>query len=198
LLKLNLGNAAALAELARRYVQRVQEWCRYLGFRGQALDEAVHDGWVHAILHLNQFDRAQGTFQAWCRTVVRNMLFDLRRRQQRREAHLDRSQQDALPMLPGSEPDPAEEVVARELQEMIDRGLVQVALKRVTEGRDAKTVQAFQRRFLDEVPAEQVAAELDMPIDNVHQAYSRLRRRLEIEVNRLRDLGPERLSSRPE
>jgi RNA polymerase sigma-70 factor (ECF subfamily) len=77
------GNSAAREELFRRHfgvAYRVAH--RLLGHEQDALD-ALQDGFLKAVLHLDEFDGRSG-FRTWLLRVVTNAALDLGRRRRRR------------------------------------------------------------------------------------------------------------------
>jgi RNA polymerase sigma-70 factor (ECF subfamily) len=79
------GRREALEELFRRYrlpAYRVAH--RLLGHEADALD-AVQEGFVKALTHLDSF-RGQSSFKTWLLRVVSNAALDLGRQRGRREA----------------------------------------------------------------------------------------------------------------
>lgn len=84
LARLAKGERSALEELFRRYralAYRVAY--RLLGNEADALD-AVQDGFVKALVHLNGF-QGRSTFKTWLLRVVSNAALDLGRQRGRRE-----------------------------------------------------------------------------------------------------------------
>jgi RNA polymerase sigma-70 factor (ECF subfamily) len=79
------GRRDALEELFRRYrAPAYRVAYRLLGHEADALD-AVQDGFVKALTHLDGF-RAQSSFKTWLLRVVSNAALDLGRQRGRREA----------------------------------------------------------------------------------------------------------------
>src|SRR5579872_1332646 len=78
------GQRSALEELFRRYRQPAYRVAfRLLGNEADALD-AVQDGFVKALTHLDGF-RGQSSFKTWLLRVVSNAALDLGRQRGRRE-----------------------------------------------------------------------------------------------------------------
>jgi RNA polymerase sigma-70 factor (ECF subfamily) len=79
------GDRDALEDLFRRYRQVAYRVAfRLLGQEADALD-AVQDGFVKALTHLEGF-RRQSSFKTWLLRVVSNAALDLGRRRRRRDA----------------------------------------------------------------------------------------------------------------
>jgi RNA polymerase sigma-70 factor (ECF subfamily) len=78
------GERAALEELFRRYrLPAYRVAYRLLGHEADALD-AVQEGFVKALTHLQSF-KGRSTFKTWLLRVVSNAALDLGRRRGRRE-----------------------------------------------------------------------------------------------------------------
>src|SRR5882672_10408536 len=80
------GKREALEELFRRYrAPAYRVAFRLLGNEADALD-AVQEGFVKALTHLDSF-RGHSSFKTWLLRVVSNAALDLGRQRGRREAH---------------------------------------------------------------------------------------------------------------
>ena len=78
------GDVAALDELFRRYrVVAYKVAYRLLGHEADALD-AVQDGFVNALRHLDRF-RGHSSFKTWLLRVVSNAALDVGRQRRRRD-----------------------------------------------------------------------------------------------------------------
>jgi RNA polymerase sigma-70 factor (ECF subfamily) len=95
------GERAALEELFQRYrLSAYRVAYRLLGHEADALD-AVQEGFVRALTHLDGF-QGRSSFKTWLLRVVTNAALDLGRQRGRREAlHLnakERSDRDGVPL----------------------------------------------------------------------------------------------------
>jgi RNA polymerase sigma-70 factor (ECF subfamily) len=122
------GDRAALEELFQRYsglAYRVAH--RLLGNEADALD-AVQEGFIKALLHLQGFQH-RSTFKTWLLRVVSNASLDLGRQRGRREGqsleslgHGERERQEPLTL-----DDPALGLHRHDLRQIIDRALDQLS-----------------------------------------------------------------------
>jgi RNA polymerase sigma-70 factor (ECF subfamily) len=104
------GRREALEELFRRYrAPAYRVAYRLLGHEADALD-AVQEGFVKALTHLDGF-RAQSSFKTWLLRVVSNAALDLGRQRGRRETV----------SLPGGDGDPAGPAVPGEPAQRLER-----------------------------------------------------------------------------
>src|SRR5262249_3550821 len=98
------GEQRALDELFRRYRQPAYAVAyRLLGHEADALD-AVQEGFVKALTHLDGF-QGRSAFKTWLLRVVSNAALDLGRQRGRREAL-------RLDLAPGAESAPAQLLTA--------------------------------------------------------------------------------------
>jgi RNA polymerase sigma-70 factor (ECF subfamily) len=121
------GDRAALEELFQRYrglAYRVAH--RLLGNDADALD-AVQEGFIKALLHLEGFQH-RSTFKTWLLRVVSNASLDLGRQRGRREAqsletlgHSEREGQEPLTLE-----DPGLGLHRRDLRQAIDWALAKL------------------------------------------------------------------------
>jgi RNA polymerase sigma-70 factor (ECF subfamily) len=150
------GDRAALDELFRRYrgvAYRVAY--RLLGREADALD-AVQDGFVKALTHLDRF-RGHSSFKTWLLRIVSNAALDLGRRRQR-DGWNDR------PAPPESadrlRPDPAPDA---ELERADLRRVIEAALARLPEAQR----QTFVLHVDGEMSYREVADALGISIGTV-------------------------------
>jgi len=120
------GDRTALDELFRRHravAYRVAY--RLLGQEADALD-AVQNGFVKALTHLDRFGR-RSSFKTWLLRIVSNAALDLGR-QRRREGWNDRSTNRAVPVQieDAGQGVPGTELERADLRRLIDRALAQL------------------------------------------------------------------------
>jgi RNA polymerase sigma-70 factor (ECF subfamily) len=85
LTRFSQGERAALEELFQRYRSAAfRVACRLLGNEADALD-AVQDGFVKVLTHLNGFER-RSSFKTWLLRIVSNAALDLGRARGRRQS----------------------------------------------------------------------------------------------------------------
>jgi RNA polymerase sigma-70 factor (ECF subfamily) len=118
------GEREALDELFRRYRQPAYRVAfRLLGHEADALD-AVQEGFVKALTHLQSF-QGRSSFKTWLLRVVSNAALDLGRQRGRREAHHLEPLVDGESFQPQlMTPDAASEGLDRaDLRTVLDRAL---------------------------------------------------------------------------
>ena len=155
------GDAGAFASLVRRHETRVFSVClRVLGNRDDAAD-AAQDAFLTAFRKLGQF-RGEARFTTWMHRVTVNACYDLLRKQ-RRQPMLRLATQDdePLPELGPAQPDHADEIVGTH-----DAA---AALALVPEEFRVALVLAD----VEDLPYEQIAKVLDVPIGTVKSRVHR-------------------------
>lgn len=125
LVRFAAGERAALEELFTRYRQPAYRVAyRLLGNEADALD-AVQEGFVKALTHLNGF-QGRSSFKTWLMRVVSNAALDLGRQRGRREclsleAAEVRDQDLSLLLVPD---ETADQLNRAELRQMLDQALL--------------------------------------------------------------------------
>ncbi|MDB5308702.1 MAG: sigE 45 [Gemmataceae bacterium] len=120
------GDRAALDDLFRRYravAYRVAY--RLLGREADALD-AVQDGFIKALTHLDRF-RGHSSFKTWLLRIVSNAALDLGR-QRKRDGWNDRPQAVVSPDRagPDGQPPPDADLERADIRRVIEAALAQL------------------------------------------------------------------------
>jgi len=121
-----VGDRSALEELFQRYraiAYRVAY--RLLGREADALD-AVQDGFVKVLMHLDRF-RGHSSFKTWLLRIVSNAALDLGR-QRKRDLRMSQPPADDSPdrFGPADLPAPDTELARADLRQKIDAALVRL------------------------------------------------------------------------
>jgi RNA polymerase sigma-70 factor (ECF subfamily) len=135
------GDRSALDELFRRYrgvAFRVAY--RLLGREADALD-AVQDGFVNALTHLDRFG-GRSAFKTWLLRVVCNAALDIGRRRKRDER------------VPQAPPDPSPDRFGPDDQLPADAGLERADLRRLIDAALARLPDAQRQTFVLHVEGE--------------------------------------------
>ena len=115
------GRREALEELFRRYrTPAYRVAYRLLGHEADALD-AVQEGFVKALTHLDSF-RGQSSFKTWLLRVVSNAALDLGRQRGRRET-LSLAENTADQDGPAGSDDPTRRLERADLRRQLDEAL---------------------------------------------------------------------------
>lgn len=135
------GDASALDELFRRYrgvAYRVAY--RLLGREADALD-AVQDGFVNALTHLDRFG-GRSSFKTWLLRVVCNASLDVGRQRKRSER------------VPQAPPNPAPDHFGPDDTAPADAGLERADLRRLIDAALSKLPDAQRQTFVLHVEGE--------------------------------------------
>jgi RNA polymerase sigma-70 factor (ECF subfamily) len=180
---LNEEEPEAWDRLVSLYTPLVYQWLRKLGVAEQDMADVIQEvfGSVAANVHRFRRDRPGDTFRGWLRTITRNKVYDLYRRQGREpkpvggtEAQIRFSQ---IPLLEPNEADQSESQASDHL--------LQRALEFIRGRFEERTWQAFWRVVIDGRTPKEVAEELSMRPGAVRVAKSRVLRRLRQEIGEL-------------
>jgi RNA polymerase sigma-70 factor (ECF subfamily) len=116
------GDLAALDELFRRHRAVAYKVAyRLLGNEADSLD-AVQDGFVNALTHLDAF-RGRSAFKTWLLRVVSNAALDLGRQRRRRDARTAVPPPTDDTPLPGPDVPPDGGLARADLRRLLDRAL---------------------------------------------------------------------------
>jgi len=160
------------------YTPLLCHWAGRLGLSGPDAEDLVQDVFAILLQRLPSFayDPRQ-RFRAWLWTVTVNKhRARLRRRADGEEPIAQRDMEPAVP-------DNIEAVIEADYQQFV----VQRALQLMQNEFQPATWQAFWECTVNARPASEVAAELQMRLDSVYTAKSRVLRRLRTELKELLD-----------
>lgn len=165
----------AWRQLTELYGPLVYHWARQANLGPEDSADLVQDVFRSLVVSIGGFEKTpQSSFRAWLWTIARNKIRDHYRTNINKvggaggtDAHMQ------MMSLPDREPDPSGDSALSE-----DDGLTNRALKIARGEVQEHTWQAFWRTTMDGVAPAAVAAELDMSVDSVYQAKSRVLRRV--------------------
>lgn len=157
--------ALVVRELEPQFVARLRRSATTRALRPHDLEDAVADGFAHALEHLEGFDPWLGSGPGWLWTIARNAAVDRLRRTGRAGAL---PPETADPRTDRS--DPTEELVASE-ELALHRARVEAALQQVP----PKLRTAWALWAADEMTYDEIAAKLRVPRGTVATWVSRIR-----------------------
>jgi RNA polymerase sigma-70 factor (ECF subfamily) len=161
------------------YRPLLHNWVARAGVPASDVDDLVQDVLVVVIREIAEFERRRkGAFRAWMRTILANRV----------RAHVrDRNYQptasggsDFLRRL--DELESPESALSKLWDREHDRHVAASLMQRVQGDFDPVTWQAFQRHALEGEPAAQVAKALDLSLNSVLLAKSRVLKRMRQEL----------------
>jgi RNA polymerase sigma-70 factor (ECF subfamily) len=163
------NNQEAWREFVALFTPLLCEWAGRLGLRDADAADLVQDVLVILVTELPTFQYdSRRSFRGWLRTVMHNRWCD----QQRREGKVVVVGAGLLPHLPG--PNPIDSFTEAEYSQY----LAVRALRLMKAEFEENTWKACWERVVEGRPAGEVAAELDMTVNAVHVATSRVLARL--------------------
>ncbi len=175
--RVKMRDSVAWERLVNLYSPLIFHWAQVCGIHRESADDLAQEVWQAVSRTIEDFQRSEssGTFRGWLWTIARNKAHDHHRRKQLQPTAAGGT--DAWKLMNSF----------HEL-EPIDDGdtagklLVTRALELVRPDFEVHTWQAFERMVLQSLPAAQVAEELGMRPNAVHQARFRVLRRLRQEL----------------
>jgi RNA polymerase sigma-70 factor, ECF subfamily len=173
-------DAEAWRRLVRLYGPLVFLWCRRSGLDREGAADAVQEVWAAVATHIAEFrrDRPNDSFRGWLWTITRNKVCD-RLRDPEPPPVGGTTVQQAMAQIPDDPPDSAQ-LVPGEKQIVMRQ-----ALELIRPEFEEQTWKAFWRAAVDERPAVEVAAELEITAGAVRQAKYRVLQRLRLEMEGL-------------
>lgn len=162
------GDAPAREELFRRHFGVAYRVARRLLNHDQDALDAVQDGFLKAVRHLEEFD-GRSEFRTWLLRIVTNAAIDLGRRQRRRPA-VALDDHPASFSLSGAPEDPA-----RGLQHADMRRAVDAALERLS----PKLRSTFVLFAEAEMSYKEIAESQGIPIGTVMSRLNQARQKLQ-------------------
>jgi RNA polymerase sigma-70 factor (ECF subfamily) len=157
----------------RRYQPVILDWCAALGLQPADADDVAQTVLERLVvaMRLSKYEKSKGTFRQWLWAVVRNAVKDAARGRKRIVAGSgDSGVWEQLQAVP------AEESLHTRLKANFDLELQEEAMARVETRVLPDTWKMFTARSLDNVPAEEVAAQVKRSVAAVHMANSRVLR----------------------
>jgi RNA polymerase sigma-70 factor, ECF subfamily len=166
--------------LVRLYGPLVFLWCRRSGLAREDAADVVQEVWTAVATHIAEFrrDRPADSFRGWLWTITRNKARD-RLRDPEPSPGGGTTLQRAMAQIPDDPPDSVE------LAPSDKQILMRQALELIRPEFEQRTWLAFWRAAVDECPAAEVAAELEITAGAVRQAKYRVLRRLREEMDSL-------------
>lgn len=161
------------------YRPLLRAWIGRAGVPASDVDDLVQDVLVVVIREVAEFERRrQGAFRAWLRTILTNRVKDYFRGQKYRPTATGDS--DFLRQL--DELELPESALSKLWEREHDEHVAAALMQRVRGDFDPVTCQAFRRHALEGEPAVQVAKALDLSLNSVLLAKSRVLKRLRQEL----------------
>jgi RNA polymerase sigma-70 factor (ECF subfamily) len=158
------------------YSPVLREYFQRRGLQAADSDDLVQEVLASVVKAMrdSQYDRAKGRFRSWLGTVAANRLSNFFRRRAC-YANLVQVTPDNVAYI-----DPDSDWV-----ELFSKHLFRAACERIRPLFELQTWESFQLTWIDNVPAQEVANRLSIPIHSVYVNKSRVLQRLKDEVETL-------------
>ncbi len=170
------GDSSAWSEFVEIYAPLIHNYCIRRGLQDSDAADVAQESLLQVSKSIRTFEynRERGRFRDWLGTVTRSQIGRLVRRNRRASVGFEEPEgvlESA--QAPTVDPDWAAEFSAH---------LLKAALKRIKDGFEAKTWEAFELAWLQSLPASQAAQTLGVPIDMIYVSKSRVIKRLRLEI----------------
>jgi RNA polymerase sigma factor (sigma-70 family) len=180
-------NAAAWEEFARLYQPVVYRIARQRGFQDADADELVQEVMLAVARAVEDWvpDPALGRFRDWLLRIARNLMINFLTR--RKYQVWGTGAAATQPFLEAE--CQADSAISQLFDLEYRRQTFHCAAERVRGAVTERTWQAFWKSTIDDMPAAQVARQLEMSVGSVYIARSRVMARLRDEVKKLETSG---------
>ncbi len=175
LTRLRGGDVEAVTTVMERYQHRLYRYLLRLPREPTTAEDLFQQTWVKVIERIRSFDPSR-SFEGWLFALARNLAIDYLRRY--RPESLDEplpTGDSRLELVPGSEPDALDHLLAQERAAILVRALDHLPLA----FREVLTL-----RFEEDMRLEEIATVLGLPLGTVktrlHRALKHLRRILQM------------------
>ncbi len=160
-----------------RYQPRIHRWCVAWGLQDSDADDVAQEVIVKLFAALRNFRYdPEKSFRGWLRTVTRHAWSDFRAAQRRYPGH------DAGSVALIADSAEAQSDLERQLDEVFDRELLEVATRRIKGRVKPSTWEAFRLTAIDGLSGARAAQELGMAVAHVFVAKHRVQKMLQEEV----------------
>lgn len=179
--RVQAADSVAWEKIVRLYGPLIQYWARQSNLNDNDAADIAQEVFTTVHKRINTFTRERdgGTFRGWLRTITRFKIADLLR--SRNRLPQGEGGTDALRRLnETTTPQIVEEDSAVE-----EAGLARRGLELIKPEFTERTWKAFLATAMENRPAEEVAAELEMSVGAVYIARSRVFKRLREELEGL-------------
>ena len=167
----------AWGAFAESYGRRIYTWCRRWHMQDADAEDLTQGLLVDIPIKMRSFtyDPEMGSFRAWLKTVVRNALTDFVRGRVRE----GKANYESLASVE------AEQDLIKELDERLERELMEEAMARVKLRVSRATWEVFRRTAVEQQPGKEVAAALKIPVAHVYVYKQRVLELVRAEVDKL-------------
>jgi RNA polymerase sigma factor (sigma-70 family) len=177
-------------EFFETYWRLIYNVARGAGLSDADAQEVVQNTFIYLARRMPNFryDRAQGSFKSWLRTVTRSRIQVFWRRQKPEEVRRQTSLHDQgiAPSLIENWPDSSPDVLDAIWQREWEENLLQAALRRVRSKVNSQQLLIFRLATFNKLPLSKVAKKVGVGIAQVYLARHRVAKLLKSEIEQLR------------
>lgn len=175
----------AWEEFVERYAPRIFAWCRTRGLQEADCEEITQEVLVKLMAAMQRFDYdpLRGSYRGWLKTVTNHAIADVASARRRQVG----TGQNPLGSFRDIED---RKSLEQQLAEEFDLELQAEAMRHVRGKVQSSTWTVFERRSLERLPANEVAAALGMSVAAVNMANHRVKLLLRAAVAELELGGP--------
>lgn len=161
------------------YSPIIRGYCRRRGIQATDIDDISQDVMTSVAKAIQNFDYQpdKGKFRGWLATVTANRLKNFANKSTLADEKF-LEYVDQLAVQPESD---------SQWTELFMQQIFKTACDEVKQQVEENTWQSFERTWIDDIPAAQVAKELGLPVHTVYVNKSRILKRLEQEFRLLSD-----------
>ncbi|MEQ8763078.1 MAG: sigma-70 family RNA polymerase sigma factor [Planctomycetota bacterium] len=172
---------ASFALIDQRYRPIVQGLARRAGLGSEEAEDVAQETLIRVARSAKHFDSEKARLRSWLFAIARNCLIDAMKARQKRRGWRGDSAVHELA---------AEPEVNRWWDRECEAEVLRKAIEelRANTRTDERTIDAFVRFTLDQQPAESIARDLEITVDQVYVAKSRCLVKLRPIVKRLREI----------
>jgi RNA polymerase sigma-70 factor (ECF subfamily) len=171
-------------EFVRRYHPMIHAWCLKWGLQASDADDVAQDVLVKLLTAMRAFryDPSR-SFHAWLKTVTQHVLSQFSTQQRRGPGQV-------VGDVSIAELVDARDEFQRGLENLFDRDLFQIAMRRIEKRVKPMTWDAFRLTALEGLSGREAAQRLGIPVAHVFVAKNRVQKLLQEEVRILKGDSP--------
>jgi RNA polymerase sigma-70 factor (ECF subfamily) len=175
----------AWMRLSAKFGPLVYYWCRVRGLQTSDAEDVVQEVFQALVRRIGDFrrDRTGSTFRGWLKTITCHKVGDFIRKCRGEQAAVRAG--DASAHAAADEATDENAVESAEETSVETQLLYQRVLALIRGEFDERSWEAFRRVVVDEAAPKDVAAELDMTVNSVYLAKSRILRRVRDEFQEM-------------
>lgn len=175
-------NEFAWRDFVARYGRRIYDWCVARRLQPSDAEDVTQEVLVRLAKRLRSFDYdPEQSFRGYLRRITQNALADFFSDQKKR---VDGPQIDLSAELENAE---ARADLLNRLSQVFDMEVLDLAKRRVQARVESRRWEAWHRTAVQQIPGEDVAAQLDMKLPTVYSARYQVQRLISEEVRLIGD-----------